>query len=168
MWLKLSGILLTLTTFLFPAIGFSGGFKNEPEGFRDIKWGASLVALRDMEYQGIDSGAGEVKVYTRKNNSLEIGKAKLQKIEYNFWQEKFYSVLIYTQDFSNFETLKEFCFKNFEKGNQPNQYFKEYYWFGDISIILLRYNESSRQGILFISSKKLQEEIETYKKQKKE
>jgi hypothetical protein len=66
------------------------GSGSEPNGFRDIKWGAEISTLKDMTLvMSIDNDA---KSYQRKNDVLKIDGAKLDYIHYEFWKGIFYLV----------------------------------------------------------------------------
>lgn len=98
--------------------GNSGSFKHgsKPDGFRDIKWGTDISTLqgmkrffRQVEYEGI-------KIYTKKDEILFIGRAKPKRIEYGFWKGKFCSLLIRIEGYENWLALKETVFEKFGRG----------------------------------------------------
>ncbi len=139
-------------------------FKNEPDGFRGIKWGTDISTLSGMTCAAnpFDSN---IKFCTRKNDRLQIGKAKLSAIVYQFYKDKFYIVAISTNNPINFDALKDVVFVKFGDGRQPNKYIKRWVWFGDMANIGLEYNESSQTGTLLIFSQKISLQIEEVKKQ---
>jgi len=141
---------------------------SEPDGFRGIKWGTDISTLSDMEYFRTDPGYGGIKVYTRKNEDLHLGAAKLKIIGYNFWRGKFCSVQVITKSWTNWDALKDAVFEKFGigRGFQDNKSIEYYYWMGDITGMSLEYNKVSEKGILFMCSEELNKQIEAYKKQK--
>ena len=139
----LSILLLLIFTGSF-AFTQPEAFKSgtEPDGFRGIKWGESITALKDM-HQVWDGG--EKKFYERSGDSLEIGGAKLHRIVYTFWQGRFSEVRIEIlkdygnpqDEFAHFKTLRKVCFDRF--GARRKIFFggEEYSWFGDLSWVKL-------------------------------
>lgn len=143
--------------------------------FRGIKWGTNISTLDDMEYYATDPSYGGIKIYTRNNDDLHIGGAKIKRIEYKFWRGEFCSVVIYTEGYVNYSGLKEATFKKFGRGYQSNEYIERYFWHdssvspwpqGKKTNMLLKYNEISEDGSLYISSKDIAKQMEAYEKQK--
>lgn len=69
-------------------------FHNEPEGFRGLKWGDPPG--QDMVYYGKSKDNENVLWYKRKNDKLQIGRARIKCIHYLFYKEQFMEVLIKT------------------------------------------------------------------------
>ncbi len=138
------------------------GFKenSEPDGFREIKWSTALETLSDMEYSRTDPSFGGIRAYTRKNDSLMIGTAEIEKIEYCFWQEKFCNVWLYTNGLENWDKLKAAFFERFGIGFQANKYNENYLWFGDITKIRIEYNTRTEQGTIVILSNEAFKQME--------
>jgi len=141
------------------------GFKpgSEPDGFRGIEWGTYVSSLKDMEY----IKTGETKfiklyIYKRKGEDLRIGRAKLKNIIYFFWEGKLFAVSIHTKAFSNWSYLKKAIFQKFGKGFQKKKN-KEYYeWEGKTTVMTMAYDETSREGHLFLRSVKISKQKEVY------
>ena len=139
---------------------------SEPDGFRDIKWETDLSTLEDMEYFWTDPSYGGIKFYIREKDDLHIGETELTSIQYGFWKQKFSDVKVYTKGYVNWSGLKDAVFEKFGKGYQSNEFIERYFWFGDITDIILEYNEVSEIGSLWMSSRKIAEQQKAYDKQK--
>ena len=139
---------------------------SEPDEFRGIKWGTDISTLSDMEYYVTNPSYGGVKIYTRKNEGLHLGAAKLEGIYYYFWRGKFCIVVIDTKGSINWTSLKEAVFEKFGWGSQPNEYIEKYFWWSDITGMNLKYNEVSEKGELFMFSEKINKQQKAYNKQK--
>jgi len=139
---------------------------TEPDGFRGIKWGTKISDLKGMEYVRTDPSSGGIKMYRRKGDVLQIGSAKLDRIEYGFWRGRFCDVYVYTSGSVNWLGLKNAVFEKFGKGNQGNEFIEEYWWFGTKTWMMLKYNEISEKGYLWMTSVKISDEQEAYNKQK--
>ncbi|MFA7328974.1 MAG: hypothetical protein WC081_05675 [Candidatus Ratteibacteria bacterium] len=131
-----------------------GEFKpgSEPDGFRGIKWETELSTLSGMKYLRTDPTSGGIRQYTKKNDDLMIGGAKIESIEYGFWQGKFCSVFIRTKGPTNFTNLREATFEKFGEGFQDNKYIKNYGWFPKITKMVLGYDDASERGYLLMLS----------------
>ncbi|HSB07330.1 MAG TPA: hypothetical protein VLK23_19295, partial [Thermodesulfobacteriota bacterium] len=85
----------------------------EQIGFRDIKWGTEISTLTDMERVREETSNSDLVWYTRRGDTLAIGKAKLKNIFYAFWMGNFESVWIDFEGDENFEVLKKELFERF-------------------------------------------------------
>ena len=140
---------------------------SEPDGFRGIKWGTDISTLKDMEYLGIDPSYGGMKKYTRKNEDLHLGGAKLEIIGYGFWRGKFCGVQILTKGSTNWRGLRDAVFEKFGPGWQLDKSIERYIWpFGDITGMFLEYNKVSEKGKLQIYSAEIGKQMKAYEKQK--
>jgi len=158
---------------------------SEPDGFRSIKWGAEITTLKDMEKADQDkSSKSDLVWYTRKGDTLAIGKAKLENISYSFWMGNFESVWIDFEGDENFETLKKELFERFGKVLESEELMKKmdkrvgeepstighaeqfYAWWGKKTEMTLSYSKGRHKGILYINSKMISEERRAYEKQK--
>ena len=154
-------LLLTLVGLLFAVRGvfaqtltyFKPG--TDPDGFRGIKWGQSFDSvIQEMEYIKTDPGNNDINIYKKKDDRLMIGDVELSKIEYYFWKNRFYKVIIYSEGFSNWKGLQEGTFERFGRGLQSESKKEEYSWFGNTRMIL-SYDESRKQGILTMFSREI-------------
>jgi len=84
----LFAILLGTLAFVQPVSYQPGNFKpgSEPDGFRGIRWGTP-ISLLDQMVQVWEEG--DLRYYEREGDVLEIGGAKLHKIIYVFWNDRF-------------------------------------------------------------------------------
>jgi len=164
----------------------SSKLRADLDGFRDIKWGTEISALKDMEKVEADKSANTDLVwYTRKGDLLTIGKAEVRNIFYSFWMGTFEGVWIGFEGDENFETLKQELFDRFgkvleseelmrkmdaEAGREPStiKHAEEFYaWWGKNMEMTLSYSKVRHQGTLAINSKKMSEERRAYEKQRK-
>lgn len=149
----------------FPSLSYA--FANEPDGFRGLVWGQSFDSVKDqMVYSHKDASFGGTDIYTRVNDELIIGSAKLQKIEYAFWQGKLMSANIDVIGSNNWAGLRDATFQRFGTGNQNNRYIEKYYWAGNTTKMLLSYNEIAKTGFLYIVSTDVSDEAKAWEKKK--
>lgn len=111
---------LALALFLLPTAAQSddGTFRLpaelEPDGFRGVKWGANLSQLHYMKMIG-RSGASNV--FERTDDALTMGDAKLAKIYYYSFDNKFYAVKIFLPDVAQgWDALKAAVEKEYGQG----------------------------------------------------
>ncbi len=104
-------------------------------GFRDLKFEQSIDDCQDMALLEND---GDLKFYTRKNDSLEQGGAKLQRIEgaklqrieYGFYKGKLANVTITVADDANAATLLKSWEADYGPGRKSPRNNNKLYWFG--------------------------------------
>lgn len=140
-------VLINTLAFSQPISDFKPG--SEPDGFRGLKWGTDISTLSDMEYH---KTGGDIQIYVKKNDELKMGKATLEKIEYDFWRGKFYGVHIYTRGYTNWVALKNAVFKKYGKGFQGNKNIEKYDWSGKKTEMMLNYFKSSENGTFIMFS----------------
>lgn len=155
-----------MSSFIFGEWEIGGKPGTEPDGFRGIKWGTHISSLSGMRYYRTDPSYGGVHIYIRVGDKLQIGGAKLDRIEYGFWQERFCGVTIYTSGSVNWYSLKDAVFETFGRGYQPNEFIEKYFWGGTETGMILEYNEITEKGSLWMSSRKISKEMEEWDKRK--
>ena len=136
-------ILLGTLAFVQP-VSQQGGFKlgSEPDGFREIRWGTPISLLDRMIEVWQE---GDLRYYEREGDVLEIGDAKLHKIIYVFWNDRFLearALILKNYDPSqeelcNFNMVKEICFSRFGEKRKPMFGQEQYSWLGDRSWVWL-------------------------------
>ena len=103
-------------------------FSEEIEGFRDLKWGDGPDKLGKFEV--IEKNVNEkFFLYTKEKESLIIGDVKLSSIEYGFFDNKLFIVLL---NFSGEDNLRKIK-KAFEAKYQiewfrENRYIEHYFY----------------------------------------
>jgi hypothetical protein len=186
MKIKILAILFSIFLLGCFASTRSSKLRADLDGFRDIKWGTEISALKDMEKVEPDrSSPPDLVWYTRNGDLLAIGRAEVRNIFYSFWMGTFEGVWIGFEGDENFETLKKELFERFgkvleseelmrkmdgEAGREPSaiKHTEEFYaWWGKNMEMTLSYSKGRHQGTLSINSKKIGEERRAYEKQKK-
>ena len=145
--MKKKVMLLTLivSTFLLISVGFT--FQNEPDGFRELKWGDPPT--EDMIYRV--TALGE-RGYTRPDDKMYVGNAQFYLIVYAFHgePEKFMAAILYFKGEKNFNLLETICRGKF--GEETEKGFYDFIWMGQKSTIFLRYDVVKKQGDLSLIS----------------
>ncbi len=132
------------------------GYKNEPDGFRGIKWMTPFSSISNLK---IIKTSGNYKECIKSDDTLQIGKAKLEKIVYSFYKDQLESVSVEVKDRGNFDNLKEATFERFGEGNKKGE--DEWMWEGKITSIFLKYIPSDGKGILKMVSEEMKKKIES-------
>lgn len=128
--------------------GATASFKpgSEPDGFREIKWGAELSALHGMRLkQTLDSGIG---VYERSGDDLKWGRVILRNIHYGFRDNRLVDVYI-VADTSQWAALKRMMTEKYGQGHVDKD---RYYWMGEKTVVTLQQDKSlGKVRVLFTS-----------------
>lgn len=160
------GLLLVLVLVLVLSVG-AFAFQNEPEGFRGLKWGDPPG--EDMEqlpsYWGawMDPDEHDFLWYEKQDDKLQIGRAKLESIEYQFYKGQFYKVEINVDGYYNYKSLKDvvqlkFGMIDFEKKTRGIST-KSYRWIGKKATIILQDSVSYGSPELTIYSTEIDDQF---------
>ena len=68
-------------------------FQNEPDGFRGVKWGASITKI-GKEFSFHKKISDSEIVYIKNTDSLKIGDAKLTNVTYSFLDQRFVMAMV--------------------------------------------------------------------------
>lgn len=127
---------------------------NKWEGFRGLKWGASIADAPGMV---LTEDAGDNKYYRWEGDKLAIGEAELKRIGYGFYKGRFGFVVIQAEGFGKWVAIRDAVFTMYGDGYQPNEYIEEWWWGGpfpagvkDVSMCL-EHNEISEKTTLIMS-----------------
>ncbi|MBA7491486.1 hypothetical protein ES702_02032 [subsurface metagenome] len=159
-----------LVVVLIVSVLFSGGaaftFKNEPEGFRGLKWGdppgekMEFVKKRDKW----------TRIYRNSGNELKLGDARFYVIEYEFYTpsnatiRRLMGVSLYFDDKENFDILEIICKVKFGKPTQEGFY--ELVWASLSSTVALTYYRIHKGGFLLLGSTTIFEQYTQEKEEK--
>jgi hypothetical protein len=161
-----TSLLFLLCSMIFGQSVYARSFQNEPDGFRGIKWGTDIKEVNNLVYIDTDPSYGGVKKYERKGDEYTIGAAQLNSIIYCFWNDKLMSVTVTFENFVNYNSVKEATTEKFGRGFKHNRYMEEFAWLGDRTTIMLKYNEISKKGSLYMSSVEMVEQATALNKKK--
>jgi hypothetical protein len=138
--LKKNALIVGLVLLFFMLSVRAYALENEPDGFRGIKWGMDISKLEDLRHLST-MGSGAM-LYKRLDDVLEMDGAKLEKIDYCFWGNKFCAVYIHAKGYSNWTALKRTCFRKFGACTMADDFLDIYDWDGETTVILLKYDKS--------------------------
>lgn len=127
--MKRNLILLITIILSMSSINSVYAFQSEPKDFRGIKWGTNISKLKHMMTLNIVNG--NYKSYIRKNDSMKIRNADIEKITYGFYDGKFGSVIIDFKGFNNFIALKQLLTENYGNGDKEDWPWESYKWKGE-------------------------------------
>lgn len=139
----------------------------EASGFRGLAWGAEFSTVKDtMRFKADDPRYGGMKIYTRIGDELKIGGAELVSIEYSFWQDKLEGVKIYFKGHTNYEAVRDTTIEKFGPGDRVNRYLEDYNWYGEVTGVMLRYSDITKEGGLYLFSVETLNQQINYDKEK--
>ena len=110
-------LALILVLFLFALLFIrsnSYAFKNEPDGFRNIKWGANAKEQRDMTLISVKDG---VSIWSRQNDKMFVGDVRLTNVKYYFYKDKFFKVVMNYEE-ADADKLKDYLFSVYGNGSR--------------------------------------------------
>ena len=134
--------------------------RSRSPGFNGVKWGTDIRMLNDLEFL-FDTGVNYLgmEFYDKLIDIDRIENVDIENIEYSFSGDKFTGVIINTRGEDNFNGLKKACFKKFGRCSHIDKMGKTFYWKYKKSIVILRYSFTSREGMLYITSRELLDQL---------
>lgn len=131
--------------------GMAYAFQNEPEGFRDIKWGDPPTEAMEFlrEWEGLI-------IYKKPSDEQKLGDAKFSMILYAFYVppnstvKRLATVSLYFNGKENFDILETICKVKFGKPTEEGFY--EFNWASLTSTVVLTYDSIEESGFLGIGS----------------
>jgi hypothetical protein len=125
--------------------------KAQVEGFKDIPWGTYIEQLQsEMIFGGRDTGR-QLEWYTKKDEDLTLGKARLESISYIFLEGRFNRVSIVAKGSQNYAVLRDHLLATY--GPTPQASENAYTWLLTETAVMLAYNPSTAIALLIFSGK---------------
>ncbi|MBN1831368.1 MAG: hypothetical protein JW896_04590 [Deltaproteobacteria bacterium] len=118
-------------------------FQNEPNDFRGIEWGTNYHELKGFTKV---STQDPLEYYTKKNEDMSMGDARLAMVVYVFYKKKLCGAVLDFKSPSNFQTIKAVLSDWYGKGYQANRYEDKYRWSGTNVSITLEYDDITQKG----------------------
>jgi hypothetical protein len=181
MFFRESGFLrhtrLTFCAATMAALTMNGSLAKEPDsqpatraetskldsttGFRGQKFGTPF-----SEFQGLnlEKDDGDLKLYSKKDENLQLGPVRLQTVVYHFFQDKFFAVSLHTGDRDNTLRLLRVAQAAFGPGDErPNAKDElDRSWLGKAAEAFFNIHPKNDEGSLFIRDNQLGSEVEAY------
>ena len=130
-------------------------------GFRGQKFGTSFSEFPGLT---VEKDEGDLKLYTKKDENLQLGLVKLETVIYHFFQDKFFAVSLHTQDRENTLGLLRIAVAAFGAGNWRANAKDDLdqTWLGKTIEAFFAVNPKTEEGSLFIRDNQIGSEVEAY------
>jgi len=136
-------LLIGVLLFSFNTYTFSKSF--ESNGFRNIKWQESISKYEAVMHLTSEKGSAK-KFYVKENDKMFLGNITLSSIIYIFYNGKFSSVVIQTdQSVTNLSQVLIELKKKFGKPFYANKYINKYRWKNENTTVSLKCYSSSHK-----------------------
>jgi hypothetical protein len=131
-------------------------------GFRGQKFGTELSQFQNLT---LDRDEGDLKLYTKKDENLQLGPVKLETIVYHFFQDKFFAVSLHTESRDNTLGLLRIAVAAFGEGNQSSEAKDDLdrSWEGKNAEAFFNVNPKTEEGSLIIRDNQLSTQVEQYR-----
>lgn len=125
------------------------------DGFRDLRWGELASDVSGLQILDSENSIPGVEEYIRPNEALKIGRADIESIIYGFWQDRLYTVTIWTEGRSDYLRLKQTVFNEFGSGFKSDKSRENYVWSDNKADRMLEYTKTKKYGMFWMRSRKL-------------
>lgn len=143
----------------FTILGCGSPAAKEPDGFRGIKWRAEVSSVSGLHQIG---GQGNVLLYEKNDDKLQMGKVRLDQVVYGFYKGRFYMGMVYFPSVG-FKRIGEMMTRRLGKPAKPDNTPSKLLWDSDNVSVLLTLTNSPNQGRLVYIYKPIQLEVELNK-----
>jgi len=142
---------------------------DEPDRFRNLKWGSGPSDVGEMELLKEETTpSGEVKNYRKKGEILVFGTAQLESIEYSFWQDRLWAIRLEVRGEEAYDALKATCTQRFGEAPHASRVVERSIWKGRRTLMVLDFDEVRGNGRLILMSVVIKEQMDAAKEEKKE
>jgi hypothetical protein len=128
--------------------------------FRNLAWGMRPSSMPGLLLSQTNPAYGGVDEFFYPEEDLNLGEAPLNAIVYGFWQNRLYTITIWTDGRPSYEKLRRWVIDTYGPGHQRKKAVERRVWYGDGSDRLLEFDETLNSGIFWMRSEKLHARIE--------
>lgn len=125
---------------------------RQPEGFGDIRWGQDRKTVKGLVRESILPGSGAedgLAYYTRRNDLMQVGDARLSSILYIFKNDRLREVMIQIDGSYNSEAMLKWLIESY--GGYDHVDGTGFFWFFPKVTVL--YGEDGEKALLLYLSK---------------
>jgi hypothetical protein len=140
-------------------------FKNEPDGFRTMKWGSPPPkGWQVHKTRDVGLGGKNEEIFVNPKDELKLGGVAVDSIYYGFWKNKFYCVWVIFQGYPKYGQLKAVCTAKYGEGEEEKRYdsgglIAESSWYGARANVLLDIGGGSPGSLVIQSASLCQQKI---------
>lgn len=163
--LLLAGCAGTGVRHAFDMMGV-GSFQNEPEGFRGITWGQNVGEIKKMSLVSRDNKG--LSIYGRSDDVLSLGEAKLKRVRYLFWQNKFLEAQMSAAP-DQLQALKKTLNTQYGEGHNPHgpsSTSHDIAWSGPYAVIRLSRTNFMADCVVNFTSREISSQMDSAHKNK--
>jgi hypothetical protein len=129
-------------------------------GFRGVPFGTEVGKFTGLT---VDQDRGKLKLYTKKDEKLSVGLAKLGTIVYHFFDGKFYGVSLHATDIADSRTLIAIASTGFGQGSKLDP--DNTIWQGEKCWAQYSQNPGTGEGTLFIGNCEISQQLGQFEQQ---
>lgn len=127
--------------------------------FRDLAWGMRPSSMPGLLLSQTNPAYGGVDEFFYPEEELKLGSAPLNGIVYGFWQQRLYTITIWTDGRPSYEKLRQWVIDTYGPGHQRQKDVERRIWFADGTDRMLEFDKALNTGIFWMRSQKLHARI---------
>jgi hypothetical protein len=127
--------------------------------FRDLAWGMRPSSMPGLALSQTNPAYGGVDEFFYPEEELQLGGAPLNGIVYGFWQQRLYTITIWTDGRPSYEKLRRWVLDTYGSGHQRQKGVERHIWLADGTDRMLEFDDALNTGIFWMRSQKLHSRI---------
>jgi hypothetical protein len=127
--------------------------------FRDLAWGMRPNSLPGLAFSQTNPAYGGVDEFFYPEEELQLGGAPLNGIVYGFWQQRLYTITIWTDGRPSYEKLRRWVIDTYGPGQQRQKEVERRIWLADGTDRMLEFDDALNTGIFWMRSQQLHKRI---------
>lgn len=137
-------------------LGCGSPAASEPDGFRDVKWGADSASLPGFSRL---ANEGDLVFYEKQDEALQIEEVRLDQVIYGFHKGRFYTAMVYFPS-TGLTRIKEIMTRQYGEPASPDNTPSKFLWDGPSVSVLLTLSGKADSARLVYLYKPIQLEVE--------
>ena len=146
---RIRKLVLAALMLLIATQALAGGNhpkRAEPPGVLDFAWGQPIPVGQNLRPEASD---GRTLWYSRRNETIRLGNADIQRAFYGFYDNRFFAALLTFQGLTQFRRLVFALETQYGSADQRDNFRKIYRWIWPRVTITLSLKGRARHGEIF-------------------
>lgn len=133
-------------------------------GFRENVFGINKSEFKNLKLVAVSSDSLD-KTYSKPDEKLFIGSNPISSINYSFFRDQFYQVIIETKGYESSRGVLSSLRELYGKPFQSNRYIEEYAWLGSVATIIYTENSITNDAVIIMTNREISKRLQAAQKE---